>query len=87
MPVSPQRYDVVAASLLDAPPPDSLTGLIAFLSLGDAQFAATQGHLSVSETGDGTVGGRLDVEMTDRGDAAPGERTVRVTGVLWATAP
>jgi hypothetical protein len=85
--VPPRRYDVVAASLLDGAPADSLSGLMAFLSLADFQFTATQGHFSVTQAGGGTVGGRLDVEMTDRGDAAPGERTVRVTGVLWATAP
>ena len=86
-PVSPGRYDVVAGSLLNAPSADSLSGLVAFLSVADLQFVATQGHLSVSETGDGMVGGTLEFEMVERESDTPGERTVRVTGVLRATAP
>lgn len=85
--VPPRRYDVVAPSLLDGTPTDSLSGFVAFLSLADFQFAATQGYLTVTRASGGTVGGRLDVEMTEQEDAAPGERTVRVTGVLRATAP
>jgi len=86
-PVAPGRYDVVATSLLDGPSADSLFGLIAFLSVADHQFVATQGHLSVSEAGNGTVGATLDFEMTEQGNDTPAERTVRVTGVLRATRP
>jgi len=86
-PVSAGRYDVVAGSLLDAPSADSLSGLLAFLSVADREFVATQGHLSVTETGDGMVGGTLEFEMAERESDTPGERTVRVTGVLRATAP
>jgi hypothetical protein len=82
-----RRYDVVAASLLDGTPADSLTGLIAFLSVADAQFVATQGHLSVTHGGDRTVGGRFGFEMTERESDTPAERTVQVTGVLRATPP
>ena len=85
--VSTGRYEVVAASLLNGPSADNLSGLVAFLSMADLQFVATQGHLSVSETGDGMVGGTLEFEMAERESDTPGERTVRVTGVLRATAP
>jgi len=85
--VSPGRYDVVASSLLDAPSADSLSGLLAFLSVADREFVATQGHFSVTEARDGTVGGTLEFEMAERESDTPGERTVRVTGVLRATTP
>ena len=85
--VSPGRYDVVAASLLDGPSADSLSGILAFLSLSDFQFTATRGHLSVQHAGEGRVGGRIDLEMAERESDTPGERTVRVTGVLRATTP
>ncbi|MFB6230210.1 MAG: hypothetical protein ABEL04_03550 [Salinibacter sp.] len=83
----PGRYDVVAASLLDRPHPDSLTGLIAFLSVADAQFAATQGHFSITHVADGTVTGTLDLTMEERPDDSLPERAVRVTGALRATRP
>jgi len=83
----PGRYDVVATSLLDHPRPDSLTGLIAFLSVADAQFAATQGHLSITHVADGTVTGTLDFTMEERLDDSLSERAVRVTGALQATRP
>jgi len=85
--VSAGRYEVVAASLLNGPSADSLSGLVAFLSMADLQFVATQGHLSVTETRDGTVGGTLEFEMAEQESDTPGERTVRVTGVLRATTP
>ncbi len=81
--VQPGRYDVVTASLLNGPRADSLSGLIAFLSVADAQFVATQGHLSVTRVGDGRVEGTFGLEMTERADG----RTVRVTGALRATRP
>lgn len=87
---SPQtsgRYEVVAPGLLDGSRADSLRGLIAFLSVADAQFAATRGRLSVTEVGPETIGGTLDVEMRERSDGPFGERSVRVTGVLRATRP
>lgn len=87
---SPQasgRYDVVGPGLLDGPQADSLLGVIAFLSVADAQFAATQGRFSVTEVGAETVGGTLDVEMEERRDDPLGDRSVRVTGVLRATRP
>jgi hypothetical protein len=81
------RYDVVATSLLDGPSADSLSGLMAFLSVADRQFVATQGRLSVTEAGDGTVGGTLEFEMAEQGSDTPGENTIRVTGVVRATRP
>ncbi|MFB6279973.1 MAG: hypothetical protein ABEK75_10760 [Salinibacter sp.] len=87
---SPQtsgRYEVMGPGLLNGVQADSLRGLIAFLSVADAQFAATQGRFSVTEVGPETIGGTLDVEMRERSDGPLGERSVRVTGVLRATRP
>ena len=80
------RYEVVGGPLPTGPRADSLTGLVAFLSVADAQFVATQGHLSVERGGNGTMGGRIEIEMAERG-GTPGNRTVQVTGVLRATRP
>ncbi len=85
--VQPGRYDVVAASLLNGPRADSLTGLLAFLSVNDAEFEATQGHLLVTHIGDGSVGGTFDMKMKERTNGPLGDRSVRVTGVLRATPP
>ena len=79
----PGRYNVVPASLLDRARADSLSGLIAFLSVADRHFTATRGHLSVTHAGNGTVSGRLAVKMAER----TGGPSVRVTGVLRATRP
>jgi len=87
---SPQasgRYEVVGPGLFDGPQADSLLGVIAFLSVADTQFAATQGRFSVTEVGTETIGGTLDVEMEERRDDPPGTRSVQVTGVLRATRP
>lgn len=86
-PQAPGRYEVVGPALLNGPPADSLLGVIAFLSVADAQFAATQGCFSVTEVAEETVGGTLDVEMKERRDDPLGDRSVRVTGVLRATRP
>jgi hypothetical protein len=86
-PIRPGRYEVVAAELLDAPRPDSLSGLLAFLSVANRTFAATQGHLSVTDTDDGTVGGTLSLVMDERDSALAAARTVQVTGTLRATRP
>ncbi|MFB6274178.1 MAG: hypothetical protein ABEL51_14920 [Salinibacter sp.] len=85
--VRTRRYDVVAASLLNGPHADSLSGLLAFLSVNGTEFAATQGHLSVTHVGDGSVGGTFGFKMGERADGRPGVRRVRVTGALWATRP
>lgn len=85
--VAPGRYDVVAAPLLERPPADSLAGLLAFLSVDDAKFAATEGHFVVTHVGAETVEGRLHLEMTEQGNEALGGRTVWVTGALRAKAP
>lgn len=82
-----RRYEAVEAALLDAPRPDSLSGLVAFLSLGDAHFVATQGHLSVTHAGDGTVEGTVDLRMQERSPSPGAPRTVRVTGALRAASP
>lgn len=83
--VHPGRYDVVAAPVLNSAPSDSLSGLLAFLSVAGRQFTATQGHLSVTHVDDEGVGGQIDVQLQERsGDFTP-EHTVRVTGVLHAT--
>lgn len=79
----PGRYNVVPASLLDSPPADSGSSLIAFLSVADAHFVATRGRLSVTHVGDETMAGKLAIEMAERA----GGRSVRVTGVLRATRP
>jgi hypothetical protein len=87
---SPQtsgRYEVVGPRRVDGSGADSLQGLIAFLSVADAQFAATRGRLSATEAGAGAIGGTLDVEMKERRDGPLGDRSVRVTGVLRATRP
>lgn len=81
------RYEVVGAELLDGPQADSLRGAIAFLSVADAQFAATQGRLSVTEVGEETIEGTLDMEMEERRNGPSGNRSVRVTGALRATRP
>ena len=63
---SPQtsgHYEVVGPGLLDGSQADSLPGFVAFLSVADAQFAATRGRLSVTEAETETIGGTLDVEM------------------------
>lgn len=89
-PVSPGRYVVVSGTLLDASSasPDSLSGVLAFLSLTETMFVATQGHLSVTHVGNGTLDGTLDLRMRERGRAgAAAPRTIRVTGALRATAP
>ncbi|PSQ94082.1 MAG: hypothetical protein BRD30_00640 [Bacteroidetes bacterium QH_2_63_10] len=85
--LSARRYDVVAMSLLDGPSADSLSGLMAFLSVANHEFIATQGHLSVSEVGNGTVGGTLEFKMAEQGGDTPAERFVQVTGVLRVTRP
>ncbi|MEF8817011.1 MAG: hypothetical protein V5A20_09365 [Salinibacter sp.] len=79
------RYEVVQAFLPDDAPPDSLSRVIAFLSLADANFIAAQGHLAVTHADDGAVRGTFDFEMTEQGRSDP--RTIRVTGALRATAP
>jgi len=87
--ISPGRYAVLAGPLLDAPPSvsDSLSGVRAFLSLDNATFVATQGHLSVAHADDGLLEGTLDLEMREQGRTATAPRTVRVRGALRATAP
>ena len=83
------RYPVVTGTLLDAPSSvsDSLVGVRAFLSLGNATFVATQGHLSVTHAADGRLEGTLDLEMRERTRTVTAPRTVRVTGALRATTP
>jgi hypothetical protein len=86
-PQTSRHYEVVGPRLLDGSQADSLLGFVAFLSVADAQFATTRGRLSVAEVNAETIGGTVDVEMEKRGDGPPGERSVRVTGVLRATRP
>lgn len=81
------RYDVVRASLLNAPRTDSLPGLVAFLSLPNDRFEATEGHFSVTHAEKEAVGGTFDLEMTEQASSLTTSRTVRVTGTLRATAP
>ena len=83
----PGRYDVVSSSLLQGPSSDSLVGLLAFLSVGDLRYTATQGHISVTDVRDGALAGRVELEMAEQGDTVPGDHTVQVTGVLRATRP
>jgi len=82
-----RRYDVMAASLLNGPTANSPSGIVAFFSIADRQFVATQGHLSVTDAGTGTVAGRIDVEMEEQESTTPGERTIRLRGTLRATIP
>jgi hypothetical protein len=84
---SGRRYGAVQAALLDGPRPDSLSRLVAFLSLTDADFVATQGHFSVTHAGDGTVEGTVNLRMQERSPLTGAPRTVRVTGALRATSP
>lgn len=86
-PQAPGRYEVVGSDLLDGPASDSLTGLVAFLSVSDAQFSAAQGHFSVTEVGEETVGGTINMDLVEEGGPLSGSRSVRVTGVLRATRP
>ncbi|MCS3639667.1 hypothetical protein GGP77_002237 [Salinibacter ruber] len=81
------RYDVVRAALLNAPRTDSLPGLVAFLSLPDARFEATEGHVSITRAGRGAVGGTFTLEMTEQAPALPTSRTIQVTGTLRARRP
>ena len=85
--VSPRRYDVVAASLLDAPSPDSLSGFLAFLSVAGREFVAMQGHLSVTRVSDEAAEGRIELEMAERAAPASESPAVRVSGALRATMP
>jgi len=77
----------VGPGRVDGSGADSLQGLVAFLSVADARFAATRGRLSVTEVKGETIGGTLDVEMEERDDGPLGNRSVRVTSVLRATRP
>ncbi|WP_103026886.1 hypothetical protein [Salinibacter altiplanensis] len=79
------RYEAVQALLPDDASRDSLSQVVAFLSLTDAHFIAAQGHLSVTHADDGTLRGTVNLKMSEQGRSAP--RTIRVTGVLRATAP
>jgi len=81
------RYDAVGPELLDGAHADSLAGFRAFLSVAGVQFAATDGRFSVTEAGEGRLGGTLDMTMEEQGEAVAGRRSVRVTGVLRATRP
>lgn len=81
------RYEVVQPPLLDAPQSNRPSGVIAFLSLPNTNFVATQGHLSVTHVNDGAVGGTFDLEMTEQGRTPAQPRTVRVTGTLRAARP
>lgn len=84
--VHPGRYDVVAGELL-GPRTDSLTGLVAFLSVANAEFVATHGRLTVTDVEEGRVGGTFHFEMKERAANPSPRRSVRVTGVLRATRP
>ncbi|WP_103029675.1 hypothetical protein [Salinibacter altiplanensis] len=86
-PVSPGRYNVVAASLLDTPSPDSLSGLLAFLSVAGREFVAMQGHLSVTRVSDEAAEGRIELEMAEQAAPTSGNHAVRVSGALRATMP
>ena len=81
------RYNAVGPELFNGVRDDSLTGVRAFLSVAGVQFAATDGRFSVTETGEGRLGGTLDMTMDEQGEAVAGRRSVRVTGVLRATRP
>jgi len=81
------RYEVVRAALLNAPRTDSLPGLVAFLSLPDARFEATEGHVLVTHAEGGAVGGTFTLEMTEQGPTLTTSRTIQVTGALRARRP
>ncbi len=85
--VHPGPYNVVEGELLDGPRTDSLTGLVAFLSVSNAEFVATRGRLTVTDVEEGRVEGTFKFEMKERvANLSPG-RSVRVTGVLRAARP
>ena len=81
------RYEVVRASLLSAPQTDSIPGLVAFLSLPNARFEATEGHVLVTHAEGGAVGGTFTLEMTEQGPTLTTSRTIQVTGALRARRP
>jgi len=84
--VQPGRYRVASPLPRRGTRPDTLSGVLAFLSTADLQFTATHGHLSVTEGGTETVEGKVQFEMAEQGSEGAGGHTVQVTGVLRATA-
>lgn len=85
-PLRPRTYEVTAAPLLEASSADSLTGVIAFLSVKKARLRAARGSLSVTHADDETMRGRFDFGMEGTMDSHPGKLSVRVWGELRATA-
>jgi hypothetical protein len=86
----PGRYNVVATGLYPdglPPNPSRPPEALVILSTGNAQFVGTKGHLSITPLNADAVGARLRVDMRSRHGGRPASRSIRVTGVLRASAP
>lgn len=80
-----RAYEVVDAELFAPPQTGSSSGVMAFLTTGEARFAATDGTLEVTYVGDEQVGATFDFQMEGEFVGGPrGTPSVEVTGVLNA---
>jgi hypothetical protein len=82
-----RTYEVTDAELFGTPRTDSSSGVMAFLTTGEARFTATDGTLELTYVGDEQVGATFDFQMEGEFVGEPrGAPSVEVTGMLSAPA-
>jgi hypothetical protein len=80
-----QTYEVLEPELFRMERPDSPPGVLAFLSLDHAQFAATDGTLELTYVSEERIGATFSFQMAGRFDDGGGnDVSVEVTGAVNA---
>lgn len=82
-----RTFEVVDAELFGTTQTGSSSGVMAFLTTGEARFAATDGTLDLTYVGNEQVGATFSFQMEGEFVESPSERpAVEVTGALNAPA-
>lgn len=80
-----RTYEVIDAELFRTERPESLPGILAFLTVGEARFEATDGTLELTYLNDEQVGATFSFLMEGDFEDGPSDApSVKVTGSLNA---
>jgi hypothetical protein len=80
-----RTYEVIDAELFGTERPESAPGILAFLAVGEARFAATDGVLELTYLNDEQVGATFSFVMEGDFENGPSDGpSVKVTGSLNA---
>jgi hypothetical protein len=80
-----RTYEVIDAELFNTERPESAPGILAFLTVGEARFEATDGSLELTYLNDEQVGATFSFLMEGDFEDGPSDApSVKVTGALNA---